>query len=286
MGQGQEEINYKELKKGGYIVQRDHNYFTCRLRVPAGVLNSKQTIAVGKIAEKYGRGQIHLTARQGIQIPYVKWESLNEITRELTENKTPPGSCGPRVRNVSSCVGEPECPSANIDCYELANKLDEKYVDTDTPTKLKIAVTGCPNSCAKPQVNDFGIMGVVKPKIIAKKCDGCGICVEICKEAAIRIIDKTAVVDYTKCVNSGECIRVCPRDAILAEKRGYTIFIGGRFGSHPQFGYKIAEFADEEMIFKVIENSLKILREKAVHGERLGSLVNRIGIGEFTKGLS
>jgi len=279
------EINYEELKKGGYIVQRDPQYFTVRLRVPGGTLTTEQLIALGKIANTYGQGHVHLTTRQGVQIPYVEYEKLGEITEELKEIGTPPGSCGPRVRNISSCVGLPECPYANINTYELTKKIDERYFGRDLPTKIKIGITGCPNSCGKPQLNDIGIMGVVKPKIIDEKCNGCGICVTTCKEGAIKILNGKAVIDYNRCIYCGECIRVCPLEADVIEKQGYTIFIGGNVGRHPRFAHKIISFADEETIYRVIENSLKIFKEETSPKERFGHLVDRLGIGEFLRRL-
>ncbi|MFQ5711720.1 MAG: 4Fe-4S binding protein [Candidatus Geothermarchaeales archaeon] len=277
------EIDVEELKKGGYILQEDPNYYTVRLRVPAGTLTTEQVAGLGRIAKKYGNGRIHLTTRQGIQIPYVRYERLGEITEELKRNGTPPGSCGPRVRNISSCVGKPECPRANINSQVLALRIDERFFGRDLPTKLKIGVTGCPNSCAKPQLNDIGIMGVVKPRIDPEKCDGCGFCVTGCREGAIKILNGKAVIDYTKCVYCGECIRVCPIDASVAEKRGYTIFIGGNVGRHPRFATKIVDFADEETIYRVIDNSIKVFEEEATPLERFGHLIDRLGIGEFLR---
>lgn len=271
----------EELKKSGYILQDDPDYYTVRLRVVGGNLTSSQLSAIARIAEKYGIGRIHLTARQGIQISYVRYNKLGEITRELKIAGTPPGSCGPRVRNIVACVGKPECPHAIINTYELAKKIDEKYFAQDLPTKLKIAITGCPNACMKPQLNDIGVMGVVEPRIISEKCDGCGVCLRTCKEAAIKILDGKAVVDYTKCVYCGECIRVCPIGADIAEKEGYAIFVGGCVGRHPRLAYKLVEFANEEQIFKVIENSVEVFNGIAVRGERFGSLINRLGVGEF-----
>lgn len=280
------EIDYEALKKGGYIVQWDPQYFTVRLRVPAGILTSEQLIALGKIANSYGRGRVHLTTRQGVQIPYVDYKRLGEITEELKDIGTPPGSCGPRVRNISACVGLPECPQANINTYELAKQIDERYFGRVLPTKIKIGITGCPNSCGKPQLNDIGIMGVVQPKIIDEKCNGCGFCVTTCKEGAIKILEDKAVIDYNRCIYCGECIRVCPLDADVIERQGYTIFIGGNVGRHPRLAHKIISFANEETIFKVIENSLKIFKEEGLPGERFSHLIDRLGIGEFLRRLS
>ena len=99
-----EDSALKDLKESGYIFQKDSEHFTVRLRIPGGDLTSEQLMAVGKIAQDWGKGEIHITTRQGIEVPWIKFEDLKEVTRILDEVGTPPGSCGPRVRNVSSCV--------------------------------------------------------------------------------------------------------------------------------------------------------------------------------------
>jgi anaerobic sulfite reductase subunit C len=275
-----EKVDVEGLKKSGYILQRDAEYFTVRLRIPGGRLTSKQLISLGEVAERWGRGEVHLTARQGVEIPWVRFEHLSEVTRALEENGTPPGSCGPRVRNISACPGLPFCSHANIDTQALAEKIDRLFFDVDLPVKVKIAVTGCPNSCAKPQVNDIGIMGVVKPRIIPEACNGCGRCVKICREGAIKLIGGIAQIDYTRCVYCGECVRGCPTGGDVADRMGYTIFVGGNVGRHPRLAQKLLDFAEEEAVFKIIENCLKLIREEGAWGERFGHLIERIGLGE------
>ncbi len=279
----EEDVDLEELKKSGYIIQRDGGRFTVRLRLFGGDVTSDQLTVLSEIAEKFGEGRVHITTRQSFQIPNVDYERLGEITKKLTEIGLPPGSCGPRVRNIVACVGLPECSYSNINTQKIAKKIDERYFGRDIPTKLKIAVTGCPNSCAKPQLNDIGVVGVVEPRVIVDKCDGCRICVDICKEKAIKIVNDKAVVDYPKCIGCGQCIRVCPRDAKVAKRSGYNIFIGGRVGRHPQLARLMTEFAGEKTIYGVIENSIKLFQEKAIIGERFGGFIDRVGIDEVKK---
>ncbi len=278
-------VDLEELKKSGYIFQSDGEHFTVRLRIPGGDLSSEQMISIGKIAEKWGRGEVHLTTRQGVEIPWVKYEELVEITKTLDEIGTPPGSCGPRIRNISSCVGMPRCPHANVNSQELAKEIDERFFDVVLPRKLKIAVSGCPNACAKPQINDIGVMGVVKPRIISEICDGCGDCVRKCREAAIRIINGVAEIDFSRCVYCGECIKACPINADVVDREGYTIFIGGNVGRHPRFAYKIVDFADHDAVFRLIENNIKFFEEEGKRGERFGHLIERLGLGESLRRL-
>ena len=77
-----------------------------------------------------------------------------------------------------------------------------------------------------------------------EKCDGCGLCVPMCAEGAIQIIDgKARLVGENLCDGLGNCLGTCPRDAIRIERReaenfdeaavaGHLARIGGQTGNH------------------------------------------------------
>ena len=46
------------------------------------------------------------------------------------------------------------------------------------------------------------------------KCRGSGECVKICPQEAISLVDSIAVVDDAKCDFDGMCIPACPHGAI------------------------------------------------------------------------
>ena len=50
-------------------------------------------------------------------------------------------------------------------------------------------------------------------KIDTEKCTGCGICVEVCLQEAIKVGD-IAEVDGEKCTDCGTCAEECPNEAI------------------------------------------------------------------------
>ena len=54
----------------------------------------------------------------------------------------------------------------------------------------------------------------VSPKIVKKKCVGCGECLLHCAQKAISIETEKAVIDEKKCIGCGECIIVCPNEAV------------------------------------------------------------------------
>ena len=51
----------------------------------------------------------------------------------------------------------------------------------------------------------------------SEKCTGCGNCVEVCPVEAIELND-VAKVDEETCVYCGACISECPVDAIVLEE--------------------------------------------------------------------
>lgn len=58
----------------------------------------------------------------------------------------------------------------------------------------------------------------IAPKVKAKRCIGCGECVNNCAQSAIALIEiegkDKAKIDPEKCVGCGECILICPQQAI------------------------------------------------------------------------
>lgn len=70
-----------------------------------GTLTAKQLAVVSEVAEIYGKGYVHLTSRQGVEIPFIKLEQIDEVKDALAKGGVVPGVCGPRVRTVTACQG-------------------------------------------------------------------------------------------------------------------------------------------------------------------------------------
>ncbi|MDO9087209.1 MAG: nitroreductase family protein [Anaerolineaceae bacterium] len=64
--------------------------------------------------------------------------------------------------------------------------------------------------------------GVANVTINYKKCNGCGLCVKVCKGAPLIMRNGKPTVDQTRlfgCIGCGKCLAVCPEDAISVEGR-------------------------------------------------------------------
>ncbi len=68
------------LKKGGFMKQKQKGKFSLRLGIVGGQVTAEQLAAVLEVANRYGHGYVHLTARQGIEIPFIDIDQIEEVS--------------------------------------------------------------------------------------------------------------------------------------------------------------------------------------------------------------
>ena len=278
-----EKVDYAALKKGGFMRQKQKGCFSLRLAVVGGNLTAENIKTVAEVAEKYGHGYVHMTSRQGIEIPFIKVEDINEVKEELAKGGVGTGVCGPRVRTITACQGAAICPSGCIDTYTLAKELDARYFGRELPHKFKFGVTGCQNNCLKAEENDVGIKGGMTVECNHDDCIQCGVCVKACREGALRMEDGKIVIDREKCNNCARCVKSCPTDAWGGEP-GYIVSFGGLFGNKIYKGEQIVPIIrDKETLFRVTDAAISFFEKHANAGERFRLTLERIGKEEFKK---
>ncbi|KAB1439982.1 4Fe-4S binding protein [Candidatus Galacturonibacter soehngenii] len=276
-------VDYATLKKGGFMRQKQKNNFSLRLQVVGGYLTAENLKKVAEVAEKYGDGHVHLTSRQSVEIPFIKLEDVEIVKDELAKGGCKPGVCGPRVRTVTACQGSEVCPSGNIDTYDIAKKLNERYFGKELPHKFKFGVTGCQNNCLKAEENDVGIKGGVEIAWIQDKCINCGVCAKVCREDAITIEEGMITVDYNKCNNCGRCVKSCPTDAWDAVP-AYIVSFGGLFGNNIAKGETpLPLITKEEQLYRVTDAAIEFFAENGNPSERFRFTIDRVGKEKFIK---
>jgi sulfite reductase (ferredoxin) len=139
-----------------------------RIRIPNGVLDSRQLRTIADLAEWHGRGIADITVRQNFQLHWVTLESLPEVFQSLwLKDVTTMGSCGDVTRNVTGC------PVAGLDAEELvdASALVREATELvngnaafyNLPRKFKVSISGCRAWCTYPEINDIGLTAVRHP---------------------------------------------------------------------------------------------------------------------------
>ncbi|MDR3333986.1 MAG: 4Fe-4S binding protein [Treponema sp.] len=281
------EIDYVALKKSGFFKQKQENKCSLRVKALAGMLQADQVKKVGELAEQYGQGYVHFTSRQNIEIPFISFDAIETIKKELAASGMQTSGGGLRVRPVTACQGGAICSFGLIDTTALTQEVDRRFYGQELPCKLKIAITGCSNNCARVEANDIGIKGGLVPTWNNKNCSFCGRCAESCPGNAITVDKekKSLGYDENKCLFCGKCAKTCSGKAWTGEK-GFRLYFGGFFGNEISIGKQyVSIILDTEKVLHVLDAVLVFFGSQAKKGERLGKTIARVGAEQFQKTL-
>ena len=251
-----------------------------RIRATCGEVTSDQLRKIAVVADKYGKGFVHFSVRGAPEIPYVEKKYLESIRQELHDVDMELLESG--IDNLQSCYGN-YCTESNADPQSLLRKIDRLVTHLGLNNlDIKISAGGCPNSCAITPLNDIGFYGVVEPEVEVASCNGCELCVLVCKRKAVEVVDGVAVIKREKCKNCGQCIAVCPFNAIVGKRRGFAVLVGGREGEDTRLGQVIAEFLSEEEALEITERYLRMLIERNFD---VAAIMDEVGIEELKQRL-
>lgn len=158
-------IDYENLKSRGFLRQRQDGFFVLRTRMSYGVYTKEEIDKLSEIAKKYGRGFLHATTRQSLEIPFIRFEDIPKVEGELENSGIAIGVSGARLRAITCCPGNNWCKAGLVDTFSLYERIEKELgikCGLELPHKFKIAVSGCPNACTRPQSSEIGIHGQVE----------------------------------------------------------------------------------------------------------------------------
>ena len=142
----------------GAIIQRDDKTYAVVPHIPCGLINDFDLLRrLADVAEKYNAKALKVTSSQRIAIIGVAEQDLDAIWADL--DMEPGQASGLCIRNVKACPGTTFCRLGQQDAMTIGLELDRRYINRPMPSKLKIAVSGCPMDCAESHVRDIGLVG-------------------------------------------------------------------------------------------------------------------------------
>ncbi len=150
----------KDLLDKGAVLQRDKKTYAIAPHVPAGLITSDQLRKLANVADKYNAQAIKITAAQRIALVGLEENDIDSAWQDL--GMKPGAAIGLCVRSIKTCPGTSFCKRGFKDSVSIGLKLDDRYHGMNLPNKLKIGVSGCPNSCADNHTRDIGLMGTPK----------------------------------------------------------------------------------------------------------------------------
>lgn len=213
----------KDLLDKGAVLQRDMKTYAIAPHVPAGIISSDQLRKLADVADKYNAQAIKITAAQRIALVGLDEKDIDSAWQDL--GMKPGAAIGLCVRSIKTCPGTTFCKRGFRNSVDIGLKLNDRYHGMDLPNKLKMGVSGCPNSCANNHTRDIGLMGTPK---------------------------------------------------------GWTVFVGGKGGTVPRIGDRLAMGVSDEKVLDLVDDIVKLYASNATGKERLGAYIDRIGFEEFS----
>lgn len=145
--------------------------------------------------------------------------------------------------------------------------------------QFKIAVALCPNGCVQPHIADFALIATAPLVLDMDKCHQCGLCVDICREKSLKL-EEQLVLTPQLCLGCMACVRLCPTQALTTSEIKYRVLLGGKLGRHPRLAHELGQFTHDQALV-ILAKTLKMTREHFQPGQRLGALIDKLGVDKF-----
>ena len=229
-------VDYKELKKGGFMRQKQKDCFSMRLKSVGGHFTAAQLATVQKVAEQYGKNYVHLTSRQGIEHPLHPPGRHRRSKKVLHEGGVEVGVCGPRVRTITACQGAATCFGPHRH-RETRERIRQTLRRQRTAAQVQIRLHGLPQQLPQSRRERFWRQGRCTAALGSAR-------VHLLRRLRGRLpqkivkVDKAAqqvTFDREQCVYCGKCIKSCPTDAWQGD-HGFVISFGGLYGNRIAVG--------------------------------------------------
>jgi sulfite reductase beta subunit len=294
-----------------HISETGESVFTIKIGLPPNSRISTDTLKkIIDIADTYGVKVVRATRGMNIEFFAGSLENARKIVEEMAKYGFPAGGWGNSLWHITSCTAYLTCSTFAVDAPSVTKVLYDNFMPYFTgeeklPSKLMIFVSGCTNVCAGTLAGDIVVVGHwgQAPKPDPERIKFClptsaealkkvvPDVEAVCPVNAIKLYGKPdgsvgIEVDEKRCIACGRCKNVCDYFDWDPNKIGVAIFLGGKTsntGSGPRLGYKVVPWIpvnppDYKEIVAVVRKIVNIWKENAKQGERIGDMIDRIGI--------
>lgn len=157
---GHADQQYEKWLETNVSEQKQHGYGIVTVKVPQGNLTGIQMRALARIARQAGDGLVRVTVDQNLVLAYLPLRSLPRVYAALREIGLADSGAN-EIDDVTTCPGAYSCNLALTKSMTLGAALAEEVREHRDPLvrKLKIKISGCPNSCGQHWIADLGFYG-------------------------------------------------------------------------------------------------------------------------------
>jgi len=288
-------------------------FHTIRIMPPAGMHYDTGTLRkFCDIWEEHGSGLIALHGQTGdIMFQGCTTDAIQPAFDEFNKMGFDMGGAGPAVRTGMSCVGHARCEHSCYDEPEAHRAVLNSFLDDlhrpALPYKFKFKFSGCANDCMNAiQRSDMAMIGTWRDDIQVnqdevKKFVGAkgrkyviDNVVTRCPTHSLSLEDDdTLSIDNKSCVRCMHCINVMTKALAPGKDRGVTILVGGKrtlkigdlMGTVLIPFMKLDTDEDREKLVELAQNIIDFWAENGLEHERLGEMIERIGLAVFLEGI-
>ena len=160
-------------KSTNLIPQKQDGYFAIGIKVLLGDFYTDKARLLADLVEQYAAGEIRLSLRQNILIPFVKADLVPFFYQELAKLEFVEAGYN-RAVDITACPGTDTCNLGISSSTGIAEEL-ERVIKTEYPSYLEnedlvIKISGCMNACGQHNMANIGFQGMsirTKDKLVA-----------------------------------------------------------------------------------------------------------------------
>jgi sulfite reductase (ferredoxin) len=132
-------------------------------------------VALADAAERAGSGRVRFTPQQKIVVLDVADDQVDALKAELNTLGLQ-AEPSPWRRSTMACTGIEFCKLAIVETKErairLVEDLEKRLADVHPDVPISIHLNGCPNACARTQIADIGLKGMIVPDRAGNQVEG------------------------------------------------------------------------------------------------------------------
>ena len=150
-------------KSTNLIPQKQEGYVAIGIKVLLGDFYTDKARLLADLVEKYAAGEVRLTLRQNIVIPFVKEDLVPLFYQELEKLDFVEAGYNKAV-DITACPGTDTCNLGISSSTGIAKEL-ERVIATEYPQYLEnqdlvIKISGCMNACGQHNMANIGFQGM------------------------------------------------------------------------------------------------------------------------------
>ncbi|WP_040281228.1 HEPN domain-containing protein [Psychroserpens damuponensis] len=166
-------IDFELWKSTNIIPQKQKGFVAIGIKVLLGDFYTDKARLLANLVEQYAAGEIRLSLRQNILIPFVKEDLLPLFYTELKKLGFTELGYNKAI-DITACPGTDTCNLGISSSTGIAEEL-ERVIKQEYPQYLKnedlvIKISGCMNACGQHNMANIGFQGMTirtKDKLIA-----------------------------------------------------------------------------------------------------------------------